>query len=155
MLSVDASAAAIALVNDPPASSSAALPPDKNLLVHVGDRFIGRYTCTQGPTDLTIRLESIGRGEGEIEVEATIEFNYDGSTGHTAAEGSYHASGNFDPRTRRLQLRGDRWIDQPTNYSMVKFVGALSKRGDTYSGSVDTAGCSSFTTSVERDEEEH
>lgn len=144
MTSIDASMAAIALVNDPHPSTTPG--PDKNLLIHIGDRFVGRYVCGQGPTDLTIKLDSIGRGDAELEVEATAEFTYDGSTGQPEAEGSFRAVGIFDPRTRRLHLKGDTWIDRPSGYSLVNFLGTVSKKGETYSGSVEGSSCGSFTT---------
>ncbi|MBX3229639.1 MAG: hypothetical protein KIT84_04830 [Labilithrix sp.] len=152
MVSVDASAAAIALVTE---SREGPRAGSQDLLIHIGDRLVGTYRCAQGATELTIVLGEIGRGDGEVSVIASAVFHFAGAPGRDEEEGSFRVRGTFDPRSKRLHLRGDEWIDQPPGYQLVSFLGRVEKKNDvyTYAGTVEGHQCTTFHTVLERDDD--
>lgn len=153
MISVDASAAAIALVTEPRSGRAAA--PNPNMLIHAGDRFAGSYRCAQGATDLTLVLGAVGEGPGEVSVEATASFHVPPAPGRSGEDGSFSVRGTFDPRSRRLHLRGAEWIVQPSNYQLVSFLGRVEKKGASvaFGGTVDGHQCTTFSTELDGDDD--
>lgn len=142
MTGADASAASIALA----AAPLPARPDDAPL--RAGERWTGSYRCAQGKTELSILVEEVTRGDEEnsYEIDAILEFHFDGGVkGFAPADGSARMHGKYDGK--QLRFKGVEWIDQPTNYQLVDFVGTL--RGSSYSGRVEGPGCTSF--SVTRD----
>lgn len=110
---------------------AAGLPRDNPF--RAGEAWRGTYTCTQGLTDLVLRITRV---EGS-RVEATFDFDYRGT------RGSFAMSGDFDPSSRRLALRPGRWIRQPRGWMTVGMAGTVD--GDTYSGRITGAdGCTTF-----------
>ena len=139
------------------ARPSPALPLAKDgedLPLHRGQRFTGTYVCAQGKTALTFVFDGVRAGTDEgVYLDVTFEFSYDGaSSGTTAAEGSAHMKGTFDPKTHRLRLHAEEWIEQPPGYSLVDFSGTVARTG-VYSGRVEGPGCTSFTASPDRSDD--
>ena len=133
-------------------------PPTKDaddLPFHRGEHLIGSYVCAQGKTSLSFLFDEV-RGAGPDEgvfVDVTFEFQYDGGTsGTTAAEGSAHMKGTFDPKTRRLRLHAENWIEQPANYTLVDFTGTVNRTG-VYSGRVEGPGCTTFIATPDRSDD--
>jgi len=135
-----------------PAQPGAPAKEPDDLPFHRGEHLIGSYVCAQGKTSLSFLFDEV-RGGGPDEgvfVDVTFEFQYDGATsGTTAAEGSAHMKGTFDPKTRRLRLHAEDWIEQPANYRLVDFAGTVNRTG-VYSGRVEGPGCTTFTASPDR-----
>lgn len=148
MISVDASSAALALTNGEGSPPTPASTGPSKMPFRVGDKLVGQYTCSQGRTELTLTIDEVGRGEDEIEVEATFEFHVNNS--RASASGSFRTVGTYDARTRRMRLRGEEWLDQPPGYGFVGLNGVVNKTSTTYGGSVDGTGCTSFSTTLER-----
>ena len=48
-----------------------------------------------------------------------------------------------------LRLKGEEWIDQPANYSLITLTGSINKSGQ-YSGTVEGYGCTTFSAVPER-----
>jgi hypothetical protein len=100
-----------------------------------GQAWRGTYTCTQGRTDLVLRITGVSGDR----VEAVFEFDYRGTTG------SFVLSGNYDRSTRRLALRPGRWIRQPRGWMPVGMAGSVDASGRVYAGRITGAdGCSTF-----------
>jgi hypothetical protein len=152
MMSADASASAIALMSDPAthAQPSPSLAVD-NVPLKVGDRLTGFYTCNQGKTAMVLIINQVAPVDDDsAEIEATFEFHYDGTKpGFTKSDGSARMVGKYEAKGRRLRLKGEEWIDQPSNYSLITLVGSLSKAGG-YAGAVEGHGCTSFSAIPEK-----
>ena len=121
------------------------------LPIHAGDRLVGSYYCTQGHTELAFVVEDTkSAGYDGVFVEVTFEFQFDGtSIGKPSAQGAAKMTGLLDPKTKKLRLHGEDWIEQPSGYRLVDFVGTFG-RGGVFSGRVDGPGCTTFTASPER-----
>lgn len=126
-------------------------PEGEKLPVHAGDRLVGSYYCTQGHTELAFIVEDTrSAGYDGVFVEVTFELQFDGtSIGKPSAQGAAKMTGLLDPKTKKLRLHGDDWIEQPPGYRLVDFVGTFG-RGGVFSGRVDGPGCTTFTASPER-----
>ena len=144
MISVDASAALIA--NELPSS-----PRDTRPMPRAGNRFVGTYLCSQGETKLTIVIDEVGHDGDDLPVEARFEFLFERPRGQgDDVRGAYRMSGRYDMKTRRLALKGGDWIGPPpANYVPVDIRGSLGKSGDTYNGTIDTKGCTTFDTKLD------
>jgi hypothetical protein len=99
----------------------------------------GRYDCGQGVTSLKLVVSKTPKGR----MAARFSFG-PVPENPTVPKGAYAMEGSFDAKTRRLQLRGVKWINQPSNYFMVDLDGRVSEAGDRYSGTVPAAGCTVF-----------
>lgn len=153
MMDASASASALALVGGkqaPPVSPADA--PD--LPFRPGDRWIGKYTCRQGMSEMSILFEDVSRASGDddgsFHVEATFEFHFAGSSTYAASTGAARMRGTYDPRSKRLRLVGEEWLDQPPSYALVNLAGSVTSRGSAnralvYSGSVEGPGCTTFS----------
>lgn len=168
MVSADASTEAISLVQKPeaPAGSDRVAIPFAE-----GDRWVGHYNCAQGRTELALVFEHVGlvevgvpprysekedsRGEKEepfVSVAVLFEFAFDGHgmTGFASATGTARMAGHYEPKSRRMILRGETWVDQPKNYNLVNLVGLINNSTKTYSGTVEGPGCTTFFASPEK-----
>jgi hypothetical protein len=155
MMEADASASALALSG----SANAPLPPPSPLPFRTGDRWIGTYTCRQGPTDMALVFEDIGHlraDDGEdtsVDVSAIFEFHFDGKgrPGFAPAEGRARMHGTYSPKSRRLKLIGSEWIEQPPSYMLIDLVGVLSPSSTpaawngTFTGNVEGGACTTFS----------
>lgn len=142
MIAVDASAALIA--NERPATVEGGRPGPRS-----GYRYVGTYHCTQGETKLTVAIEEVGGGEDEVSVQARFEFLYEPDDDDSTIRGSYRMRGKYDVKMRRLVLKPVSWLEEPPGWQMVGILGTISKSGDTYSGTMDHAGCTTFDTKLD------
>jgi hypothetical protein len=149
MIPADASAAAIALVNDP-ARRTPAAPESAELPFKPGDRWLGYYQCNQGKTDLVLLFEEVEPKDDGVDVEAVFEFHFDGNgnPGYAPSAGVARMRGTYDVKARRLRLKGEEWIEQPSNYKLASLAGVVNRLG-TYSGTVEGPGCTTFSASSE------
>lgn len=100
----------------------------------------GRYICSQGVTALKLTVSRKPDGK----VAARFDFG-PVPENPTVPTGSYLMAGVFDAKTRRLNLRGVKWLDDRSGYMMVDLDGHVSKSGDAYTGRVpDFPGCTIF-----------
>ena len=155
MMDATASASAIALGGRPAPTKH---EDAHDLPFRPGDRWTGTYTCRQGPTEMAIVFEDVspagGGDDSSIDVEATLEFHFAGGSSYGAADGAARMSGKYDPKSKRLRLVGEEWLEQPPSYALVNLTGTLSVRGAgsgkgslSYSGSVEGPGCTTFSVS--------
>jgi hypothetical protein len=104
----------------------------------------GKYVCVQGVTALNLRIiESPSGG-----IAATFRFG-PLPENPSVPKGSYLMEGSFEAKSRRLVLKGVRWLDDSSGYLMVDLDGLLATNGQRISGKVPFAGCSNFM--LERD----
>ncbi|MBK8837151.1 MAG: hypothetical protein IPO30_00145 [Hyphomonadaceae bacterium] len=92
----------------------------------------GKYICAQGVTALSLTIQ---KANAPGAVVATFAFgplpeNPD------VPEGAYRMRGKYDPMSRRLELSGERWINQPSGYVMVGLDGAMNSTGQKIAGHV-------------------
>lgn len=164
MLSADASASSIALVTGEPIRPPNSASPAVDAPFKPGDRMTGFYTCNQGKTAMVLIFEEVAptvasllaggtddeNAAATLDVEAVFEFHYDGTRpGFPKTDGSARMRGKYEPKTRRLRLKGEEWIDQPANYSLITLTGSINKSGQ-YSGTVEGYGCTTFSAIPER-----
>lgn len=105
----------------------------------VAGQWTGKYVCGQGITSLELDVVEAKGGR----LKATFHFgplpeNPD------VPKGAYAMTGVFNSASRRIELRGDKWMKQPLGYFMVDLEGALAKSGDRLTGQIPFAGCSWF-----------
>lgn len=106
---------------------------------HVGDAWVGEYTCAQGVTSLWLRVTRVG---GHV-VDAVFQFDW-GTT-----RGSFAMHGTYDGSSRRMKFVPDEWIEQPAGWVMVGMDGAVDAAGN-YRGSITNAACGAFEVSREQ-----
>lgn len=145
MLAADASAPESALAALDGSTRANRAGSAESVLVP-GDRYIGHYWCAQGRTQLVLVIDNV-EGDG---VDATFEFDFEGSPTAAPAEGSYSMRGTFDPKTRRLQLKADRWIDKVDGYVMVDLTGTIAPTGSISGNIVGVSGCTTFFVNAPR-----
>ena len=119
-----------------PATDSGAALPESAALTGTWE---GSYICSQGETGL--RLHMIANPGGLLQAE--FEFfplpsNPSVASGRFVMSGSYSADG--------LLLDGERWIDQPSGFSMVDLRATMPIGSDgSLVGAIDTSGCETFS----------
>ena len=123
------------VVTVPSEPSSPALPVTSGPF-GAGQVWAGRYTCPQGPTELSlIVLEA-----RDYQVRALFDFFHAPS----GAKGSYLVSGQLNRKTGRFRLRPEAWVVQPHGYVMVGLAGAVVGGGTRLSGRITDPGCGAF-----------
>ena len=107
-------------------------------------RWHGSYLCGQGRTGLQLLISKADglAFQGEFAFHALPE-NPDVPSGRFAIEGT------FDATTQGVQVKGARWLEQPTGYEMVDLSGTLSADERTIAGTVDFTSCSDFRVTLE------
>jgi hypothetical protein len=103
----------------------------------VAGTWLGRYTCGQGTTGLTLYVDELP----ESRITALFHFYADASN-PDVPEGCFEMHGTFDRGTRHIDLRAGRWLLQPYGYITVDLSGIMS--GGTISGSVIGPACTTF-----------
>ena len=92
----------------------------------------------QGPTGLTL---TIGAGGQSDTLSGNFRF-YPVPGNARAASGDYEVAVSFDPQSRRVVVRGSRWVNQPEGYVFANLSGVV--QGRQLIGTVDTEGCGAF-----------
>lgn len=98
----------------------------------------GSYTCLQGNAGLTLHTEQLDKKH----VRALFHF-YPLIDNANVPEGCFEMDGLYDKKTQRVELRGKRWIVQPSGYMTVDISGTIDNENE-MSGRIETGGCSSF-----------
>ena len=94
----------------------------------------GHYTCAQGKTALTLKINMTGSA-----ADAVFDFKT-----RRAIQGAFAMQGTFDGKTRKIRLQGKNWINQPKNFSTVDLLGTFNADRSRLSGQVIGGGCSTF-----------
>jgi hypothetical protein len=97
----------------------------------------GTYECPQGVTGLTLTIAESAPND----FKGNFRF-YPTPDNANPARGDYEVAITFDPASRRIEVRGTRWIDQPPGYVFATLRGAL--QGEQLIGTVENAGCGAF-----------
>ena len=106
----------------------------------IAGEWTGKYICGQGITALRLNVSEAGNGA----ISATFNFgplpeNPD------VPRGAYTMEGAFDPQTRKVTLRGIKWIKAPNGYVMVDLDGRMDADGARIAGAVpEWPGCTEF-----------
>jgi len=104
----------------------------------------GSYTCRQGHTGLLLTVSE----SKDLAFAGEFAF-YPAADNPRVPKGRYAITGNFNPQTFRIDIKGEHWIEQPTNYLMVDLHGVLSEDGSAIDGKVEFSGCTSFHLALE------
>jgi len=139
-----------------PAASPVTLPPSaqsspnqipeetpNELPFAVNQLWTGHYTCAQGETQLTLRIERVSGAD----IDAVFEFYHPPS----GAEGSYRIHGKWSAPKRYITFKPGEWLDHPSGYITVGMTGTVS--GEHFSGTIDNDTCKDFSLSREGPEE--
>ena len=107
-------------------------------------RWHGFYLCGQGRTGLQLLISKADglAFQGEFAFQAMPE-NPDVPSGRFAIEGT------FDAATQGVQVKGARWLEQPSGYEMVGLSGTLSADARTIADTIDFTSCSDFRVTLE------
>ncbi len=102
--------------------------------------WVGTYTCAQGTTGATLRIEKI-RGdqfEGEFDFYPTPRNPY-------VARGSYKVFGEYDADSQRILVNPGEWIDRPKDFYNTIMIGSFDPVFQTLSAYFQgISGCTSF-----------
>ena len=106
---------------EPEALSGVRQPPGM-----FSDPWYGAYVCNQGITRLKLSLKKTA-GLQPAGIEAEFAFSPDPANPSVPA-GAYLMKGSFDPVSGAVQLRKDKWTEQPedASYRMVDLEGVLA-----------------------------
>lgn len=94
----------------------------------------GHYTCAQGRTALTLKINMTGNV-----ADAVFDFKT-----QRDIRGAFAMQGTFDGKTGKIRLQGRNWINQPRNFSTVNLLGTFNADRSRLSGQVIGNGCSTF-----------
>lgn len=94
----------------------------------------GHYTCAQGRTALTLKINMTGNV-----ADAVFDFKT-----QRDIRGAFAMQGTFDGKTGKIRLQGRNWINQPRNFSTVNLLGTFNADRSRLSGQVIGGGCSTF-----------
>lgn len=125
-----------ALIGGGTASTSFAAPPSGCGIAN-NSMYVGRYLCAQGWTDMTLTVVDV---EGN-RVQMRGDFVHAASN----TRGSYLLRGFCLPRTRRMLLSPQAWVQRPPGYMMVGMTGSLSPDGRLFSGRMRNSSCGDFS----------
>lgn len=117
------------------APSDAAPPSGCGILPNTS--YAGRYLCAQGWTDMTLTVVDV---EGP-RVQMRGDFFHPG----TGVRGAYLLRGTCLPRTQRMTLVPQAWVQQPQGYIMVGMSGVVTGNGQAYTGRMLHRSCGEFT----------
>lgn len=105
--------------------------------------WIGNYTCSQGTTGATLRIDSV-RGD---QFTGTFSF-YPTSKNPYVPKGSYQVFGEYDADTYRILINPGKWNVRPANYTSTIMIGSFDPVAKTFSGFFQgIMGCTSFEAS--------
>lgn len=124
------------VVTPTPATASATSTTKPAMPFAPSQAWAGTYTCAQGKTHVTLRITSVvGNTVGAI-------FDF---TVPSGPSGKFQMSGTYDPSTKHLRLEPGAWIVKPDGYATVPVDATVSPDGKSYTGRIDTRGCSDFS----------
>lgn len=106
----------------------------------IAGEWTGRYICNQGVTALHLTIRKSAANA------ITATFNFGPLPENPGVpEGSYQMRGTYDPASRHMKLKGEKWIDAPFGYEMVGLDGRMAATGAAIKGYVPGVfGCTDF-----------
>jgi len=111
-----------------------------------GQIWVGDYTCSQGLTNLTLRITGVDL----LGVAAVFDFFHETS----GSDGDYDMHGTFNPATARIEFFPDSWNNQPTGYREVGMLGTVTETPEatTFDGDITEASCGTFSVTLTEEE---
>lgn len=126
----------VALLGGARATPTEAAPPSGCGIVP-NSVYVGRYFCAQGWTDMTLTV---------VDVEGPrVQMRGDFAHAGTGVRGSYLLRGSCFPRTQRMVLIPQGWVQQPPGYIMVGLSGTVMASGQGFTGRMLHRSCGEFT----------
>jgi outer membrane protein OmpA-like peptidoglycan-associated protein len=102
--------------------------------------WVGTYVCSQGLTGLTLSIAEAT----PTQARALFHF-YADPRNPRVPTGCFTMTGQYDPASRRLQLKGGDWLLKPGGYRAVHFDGHVDAEGRRFTGKVGGApACKQF-----------
>ncbi|MEL1263624.1 OmpA family protein [Pseudoxanthomonas putridarboris] len=103
--------------------------------------WVGTYVCAQGLTGLTLSIAEAT----PTQARALFHF-YADPRNPKVPTGCFTMTGDYDPATGRLRLKGGDWLLHPSGYRVVSFDGLVDAEGRRFSGKVGGGGggCKDF-----------
>lgn len=102
--------------------------------------WVGTYVCAQGLTGLTLSIAEAT----PTQARALFHF-YADPRNPRVPTGCFTMSGQYDPASGRLQLKGGDWLLKPGGYRVVHFDGHVDAEGRRFTGKVSGApACKQF-----------
>jgi hypothetical protein len=99
----------------------------------------GSYSCNQGHTGLLLTIAE----SADLTFKGEFAF-FPLPDNPRVPKGRFAIEGSFNPKSGRVDIKGAKWIEQPTNYRMVDLHGVVSDDGSAIDGKVEFTGCSGF-----------
>lgn len=93
--------------------------------------WVGTYVCSQGLTGLTLSIAEAT----PTQARALFHF-YADPRNPRVPTGCFTMTGQYDPASGRLQLKGGDWLVKPGGYRVVHFDGQVDAQGRRFSGKV-------------------
>lgn len=102
--------------------------------------WIGTYTCSQGTTGATLKIEKL-KGD---QFEGSFNF-YPTAKNPYVPKGKYMVFGEFDADSNRILINPGKWVERPTNFYSTIMIGSFDPVNRTFSGYFQgITGCTSF-----------
>ena len=117
-------------------------PDDLATPFALGQRWIGKYRCAQGETDLVLTFIDVDGPE----LRALFTFDHPPS----GAGGVFEMRGAWSVEGRKAALSPTAWVTRPPGYVMVGLRGAVTVDGRRFLGVVDGPGCTDFALRLSR-----
>lgn len=93
--------------------------------------WVGTYVCSQGLTGLTLSIAQAT----PTQARALFHF-YADPRNPKVPTGCFTMTGQYDPASGRLQLKGGDWLLKPGGYRVVHFDGHVDPQGRRFNGKV-------------------
>jgi hypothetical protein len=104
-------------------------------VLSISGRWVGAFFCEKGDSGATITLT-----ESNGQVTGRFDF-YNTAQNPGLPTGAETVTGQYAPQTRRLTLRGERWISRPAGFNRIVIEGTFDRGLTSFSGRVSRAGC--------------
>lgn len=103
--------------------------------------WIGEYVCAQGVTRLHLNV-----AEATPDFVRAVFHFYESPRNPGVPTGCFTVAGRYSAKTRRIDLRPEKWLLKPPDYMMVGVSGRFAADGANFTGSVTGApGCTRVT----------
>lgn len=130
-LRLGAALATLALFAGPAIHAAAQSSPQSRSVL---GPWVGTYVCAQGLTGLTLSITEAT----PTQARALFHF-YADPRNPRVPTGCFTMTGNYEPSTGRLQLKGGDWLLRPAGYRVVSFDGHVDAAGRRFTGKVGGA----------------
>jgi len=99
-----------------------------------GEAWAGSYVCSQGPTDVVLRVVEAG---ADLRVAVIFDLDY----AHGQVVGRFFASGAYDAGRGTIAFTPGAWLEQPRGWRAVPLHGQVSVLGTVFTGEVESPTC--------------